>query len=95
MFSFRKKHAILKDFMFMNVVQNQPLEKKDFIFMNVLYVCMCTTCRPGAAHRYQKRKSESQELDSRMTMSHHLGCGNSCPLEEQKVLLTTEVTLQS
>lgn len=25
--------------------------------------------------------------------SHHLGAGNSCPLEEQKVLLTTEATL--
>lgn len=54
---------------------NLPLKKIYFMFMDVLYVSMCTTCRPGAAHRDQKRKSESQKQELRIASRHHLGAG--------------------
>lgn len=56
---------------------NLPFKKMYFMFMDVLYVSICTTCRPGAAHRDQKRKSESQKQELRIASRHHLGAGNS------------------
>jgi hypothetical protein len=40
-----------------------------------MYVCICIICVPGV-YRYQKKISDSLELDLQKVMSYHIDSGN-------------------
>jgi hypothetical protein len=60
--------------------------------MSILPACVCTQCMPGT-HRSPTRASDPLEVDLWMVVSCQVGTVNLDPLQEQKMLLTTELVL--